>query len=291
MYANFRDRNIRKICVAVATAMQKGPNTAFSVAKEVRISESCARKYIHLFVDAGYAQVLTIHKDGWTKRESHLFGWIEGKPIPDWYLPGEQTALPKPVSAKPMKKEKREYPAPLREEILNALRAHPKMPLGVAELAEILGRNEKTIKSAIWLMRPSLKHPKRKKFVYVHSYDMHIGTSGKPTPLYRIGNLRDADVPKQDRAEIAKRYAEKMGAMLRLKCQSKRGRPIDPWLAVLDMNNISQQAEQVIVPQKPETKAKKHRVYSSQPETHPWKEAARKGYQKHIEAQKERDET
>jgi hypothetical protein len=259
--------------------MQDGSVTTLELVNATSLSPVTVRKYLNQYIDAGYVRVLARHKEKDDMRQLHVFQWIDGKPIPD--------DLPRKME---VKKKRREPPSPLRDAILNAYREH-KVPLGATHVAEILGRNERTIKSVIRNMRPTKEDPYRKKYLYVHSYDPHVGVRGKPTPLYRLGPLRDAKKPEPSRSDINKRYKEKMGALLRLKLQQQAGKPIDHWMHQLSVNTPQQQTEEVIVQQKPEQKAKKRRTYSSQPETHPWKEAARKGYRSHVEAQKERNES
>lgn len=76
--------------------------------------------------------------------------------------------------------------------------------MSAQQLANHLGRNRKSIDSAIrYARRPG------ESWLFVIDHDRHIGTRGKPSPIYAVGCFEDDPTPKVDREGTYQRYAEK----------------------------------------------------------------------------------
>jgi biotin operon repressor len=98
--------------------------------------------------------------------------------------------------------------------------------MSAQEIADALKMNRSTINAAIYAARA-------RKWIYIESYRRNYGISGKPSPLYAVGDMKDAKRPGKDSLADQRRHQEKMRAVNRLRDQARRGRVQDPWLQLL----------------------------------------------------------
>jgi biotin operon repressor len=98
--------------------------------------------------------------------------------------------------------------------------------MSAQEIADALQMNRYTINSAIRTARA-------RKWIYIEGYRRNYGISGKPSPLYAVGDMKDAKRPESDIRADQRRRQEKMRAVNRLRDQARRGRVQDPWLRLL----------------------------------------------------------
>lgn len=100
-------------------------------------------------------------------------------------------------------------------------------PLHVAAMAALLNKNFQTVQSAIRLMRDQ-------RMIHIDGWKRSIGTRGAWGAIYALGNGPDRRPPNVDQHKQAnERYREKYREVLRRRMRARRGKPVDPWLAIL----------------------------------------------------------
>jgi hypothetical protein len=103
-------------------------------------------------------------------------------------------------------------------------------PLHATAIAEQLDKNVRTVRSAIRLMREL-------RLVHISGWHRNVGVRGDWAAIYAHGNGPDRKPPQVDvHKQANERYREKYREVLRRRMSARRGRPVDPWLAILQTN-------------------------------------------------------
>jgi hypothetical protein len=124
------------------------------------------------------------------------------------------------------------YAAPNAEAVVRLLRERLDC-MSAQEIADALKRNRSTINAAIYAARA-------RKWIYIEGYRRNYGISGKPSPLYALGDKKDAKRPEKDGLADQRRHQEKMRAVNRLRDQARRGRVQHHWLQLLAGKSLAQ---------------------------------------------------
>lgn len=126
----------------------------------------------------------------------------------------------------------RVYAAPNAEAVVKLLRERLDC-MTAQEIADALKRNRSTINAAIYAARA-------RKWIHIEGYRRNYGISGKPSPLYALGDMKDAKRPEKDSLADQRRHQEKMRAVNRLRDQARRGRVQHHWLQLLAGKSLAQ---------------------------------------------------
>lgn len=126
----------------------------------------------------------------------------------------------------------RVYAAPTAEAVVKLLRERLDC-MSAQEISDVLKMNRNMIDSAIRTARA-------RKWIHIEGYRRNYGIKGKPSPLYAVGDMKDAKRPESNRLDDQRRHQEKMRAVNRLRHQSRRGRVQDHWLQLLAGKSLAQ---------------------------------------------------
>ena len=100
-------------------------------------------------------------------------------------------------------------------------------PLHVAAIAEILGMDQRTVASSI-----RIAHERR--LLHISGWKRSLGTRGRWGAIYSLGHGQDRKPPQVDTHKQAnERYRQKYRELIRRRTNARRGRPVDPWIAIL----------------------------------------------------------
>lgn len=100
-------------------------------------------------------------------------------------------------------------------------------PLPSCTLAEHLQMPAETV-------RGSLRIAHKRGLIHISGWKRSMGTSGRWGPIYELGPGQDRKPPQVDSHKQAnERYREKYREVLRRRMRARRGKPVDPWLAIL----------------------------------------------------------
>jgi hypothetical protein len=116
-------------------------------------------------------------------------------------------------------------PPTTRQAVFEVLIEHG--PLHVAAIAEILQMDQRTVQSAVRIAH-------ERKLLHISGWKRSFGTRGRWGAIYCIGPGQDRKPPEGDMHKQAnKRYREKYREVLRRRMRARRGKPVDPWIALL----------------------------------------------------------
>lgn len=116
-------------------------------------------------------------------------------------------------------------PPTTRIAVFAVLREHG--PLHVSAIAELLGKNVNAVESSVRIAH-------QRKLIHISGWKRSLGTKGRMGAIYSLGKGQDRKPPQIDaHKEANERYREKYREIIRRKTNARRGRPVDPWLAIL----------------------------------------------------------
>lgn len=102
-------------------------------------------------------------------------------------------------------------------------------PLHAAAIAEHLGKSVRTVRNAIRLMH-------KLRLIHISGWHRNLGVRGDWAAIYAQGNGPDRKPPQVDAHKQAnERYREKYREVLRRRMSARRGKPVNPWLAILQI--------------------------------------------------------
>jgi len=100
-------------------------------------------------------------------------------------------------------------------------------PLHSAAIAKILGMDQRTVAS-------SLRIAHERRLLHISAWKRSFGTKGRWGAVYSLGHGQDRKPPQVDPHKQANdRYREKYREVLRRRMSARRGKPVDPWIALL----------------------------------------------------------
>lgn len=116
-------------------------------------------------------------------------------------------------------------PPTTRLAVFELLREHG--PLHVAAIAEMLQMDQRTVQSAVRIAH-------ERKLLHISGWKRSFGTGGRWGAIYSLGHGQDRKPPEGDMHRQAnERYREKYREVLRRRMSARRGKPVDPWIALL----------------------------------------------------------
>ena len=116
-------------------------------------------------------------------------------------------------------------PATTRILVFQILREHG--PLPISQIAKLLDMNINTVASSVHIAHA-------RGLVHISGWSRNIGLRGKFGGIYSLGRGHDKKPPQIDaQREADQRYREKYKEVIRRRDNARRGRPVDPWLAIL----------------------------------------------------------